>query len=66
MLKQLIKLHKILFMIAVLFTFLSVILNLCRNKFLARLMDFLETTDFVYFENKIGMFYAVRIFIVFI
>lgn len=64
-LKQLIKLHKILFMTAVLFTFLSVILNLYWNKFLARLLDVLENTDFFYYENETGIFFATGIVIVF-
>ncbi|MDE7223036.1 MAG: hypothetical protein K2O34_04555 [Acetatifactor sp.] len=63
-LKQLIKLHKILFMIAVLFTFLAVILNLCWNKFLAQLLDALENADFLYLENEMGIFWATGMFIV--
>ena len=39
--KQLIKLHRVLFTIAVLFTFLSVILSLCWNKCLAGMIDIL-------------------------
>lgn len=63
-LRRLIQLHKILFTTAVLFTFLSVILNLCWNKFLARLLDALENTDFFYLENERGIFFAAGIFIV--
>lgn len=40
-LKELIKLHRVLFWIAMLFTFLAIILNLCWNKFLAGLLDIL-------------------------
>ncbi len=50
-LRQLIKLHKVLFTTALLFTFLSVILNLCWNKFLAQLLDVLGTTDLFHSEN---------------
>lgn len=49
--KQLVKLHKILFSLAVLFTFLSVILNLCWNRFLAQLLDILENADSFYAGN---------------
>lgn len=38
-LKRLIKLHKFLSITAILFSFLPVILNLCRNNFLAKLID---------------------------
>ena len=59
-LKQLIKLHKILFMTAVLFTFLSVILNLCWNRFLAQLLDALLTNaDFVPHGNGAGTFFVI-------
>lgn len=44
-LKELIKLHRFLFWIAMLFTFLSIILNLCWNKFLAGLLDILGGVD---------------------
>ena len=44
-LKQLIQLHKILFIMAVLFTVLSVIFNLCWNKYLAQLLDSLGNTE---------------------
>ena len=50
--KQLIKLHKLLFGIAVLFTFLSVILNLCWNKFLAELLNTLFEADVAASENR--------------
>ena len=63
-LKQLIKLHRILFMMAVLFTFLSVILNLCWNKFLAQLLDILENADLFYLENQMGIFFASGILII--
>lgn len=63
-LKKLIKLHKILFMTAILFTFLSVILNLCWNKFLAQMLDILGNTDFFHLENGMGIFIATGIFIV--
>ncbi len=63
-LKQLIQLHKILFMTAVLFTFLSVIFNLCWNRFLAQLLDILGNTDFFPIENEFLLFFATGIFIV--
>lgn len=64
-LKQLIQLHKILFIMAVFFTFLSVILNLCWNKFLAQLLDILENTDVFYLlESETGIFFAAGILIV--
>lgn len=44
-LKQLIQLHKILFIMAVLTTVLSVIFNLCWNKYLAQLLDSLGNTE---------------------
>lgn len=44
-LKQLIQLHKILFIMAVLNTVLSVIFNLCWNKYLAQLLDGLGNTE---------------------
>lgn len=40
-LKRLIKLHKFMFWMAILVTFLSIILNLCWNQFLAGLLDIL-------------------------
>lgn len=63
-LKQLIQLHKILFIMAVFFTFLSVILNLCWNKFLAQLLDILENTNVFYLESETGIFFAAGILIV--
>lgn len=51
-LKQLIKLHKFLFTIAALFTFLSIILNLCWNRMLAELLNILGNTAFYKFENR--------------
>ena len=44
-LKQLIQLHKILFIMSVLTTVLSVIFNLCWNKYLAQLLDGLGNTE---------------------
>lgn len=44
-LKQLIQLHKIPFIMAVLTTVLSVIFNLCWNKYLAQLLDGLGNTE---------------------
>ena len=44
-LKKLVKLHKCLFGIAVLCTFLSVILNLCWNKYLAEFLDRFEVLN---------------------
>lgn len=66
LLKQLIQLHKILFMTAVLLTFLSVLFNLCWNKFLARLLDILGNADSHSPENEIGIFLAAGIWIVLI
>ena len=63
-LKQLIKLHKILFVTAILFTFLSVILNLCWNKFLAQMLDILGDTDSLHLENGTGMLFAAGIWII--
>lgn len=57
-LKKLIQLHKLLFMTAVLVTFLSVLFNLCWNKFLAQLLDVLENADLIYQKNEIGIFFA--------
>ncbi|MBD5527316.1 MAG: ABC transporter ATP-binding protein [Lachnospiraceae bacterium] len=54
-LKQLIKLHKFLFMIAILFTFLSIISNLCWNKFLAKTLDIFGDAAFFNFENSSHM-----------
>ena len=64
--KQLVKLHKILFSLAVLFTFLSVILNLCWNRFLAQLLDILENADSFYAGNGMDLFLAAGILIVLI
>lgn len=58
-LRQLIKLHKILFVTAVLFTSLSVILNLCWNRFLAGMLDILGETASWDSENRAGMLLAV-------
>ena len=63
-LKQLIKLHKILFVTAILFTFLSIILNLCWNSFLAQMLDILGDTDSLHLENGTGMFFAAGIWII--
>lgn len=63
-LKQLIKLHKILFVTAILFTSLSVILNLCWNSFLAQMLDILTDTDSLHLENGIGLFFAAGIWII--
>lgn len=58
-LRQLIKLHKILFEAAVLFTFLSVILNLCWNRFLAAILDILGGAVFHDSENGTNLLLAV-------
>ena len=63
-LKQLIKLHKILFVTTILSTFLSIILNLCWNKFLAQMLDILGDTDSLHLENGTGMFFAAGIWII--
>ncbi|MDE6749700.1 MAG: hypothetical protein K2K21_11670 [Lachnospiraceae bacterium] len=67
--KQLIKLHKFIFSVAFLFTFLSIILNLCWNKFLADILDVFEDMSAVNFEDRTRTFFAVlpvAIFIVFL
>ena len=51
-LKQLIRLHKVLFIIAVLFTALAIIFNLCWNKFLAGMLDIFGNTADVAFESR--------------
>lgn len=52
-LKHLIKLHKFLFIITILFTLLSIIFNLCWNRFLAETLDILGDTVFFNFENRL-------------
>lgn len=54
-LKKLVKLHKCLFGIAVLCTFLSVILNLCWNKFLAEFLDQFDVLSIFDLENEKSM-----------
>lgn len=66
LLKQLIKLHKILFMAAVLFTFLSVIFNLCWNRFLAQLLNLLGNTDFFSFKKETAVFFTIGILVILI
>ena len=46
-LKRLIKLHTVLFGAATLFTLISIILNLCWNDFLAKMIDILGDSTFV-------------------
>lgn len=65
-LKQLIQLHKILFIMAVLFTVLSVIFNLCWNKYLAQLLDVLGNADFYDFQNEMYRYLTAGILIVLI
>lgn len=68
-LKQLIKLHKFLFMVAFLITFISIILNLCWNKFLAEIIDFFGDVAAVNFESRTRTPFAalpIGIFIVFL
>lgn len=50
-LKQLIKLHRLLFILTVLFTFLTIMLNLCWNRFLAEMLDILGNSADIGFEN---------------
>lgn len=64
MIKQLVKLHKILFITAILFTFLSVVFHLCWNRFLAQILDVLGDTDFFPSENEMGLLGAAGILIV--
>ena len=67
-LKQLIKLHKFLFTVVFLLTFLSIILNLCWNKFLADILDIFGDVTAANFENRIRTLFAVLpvgLFIVF-
>lgn len=66
LLKQLIGLHKVLFLTAVLFTLLSVIFNLCWNKFLAQLLDRLGNADFLSFKKETAVFFTLGIFVVLI
>lgn len=66
-LKQLIKLHKFLFLIAILFTFLSIIFILCWNKFLAETLDIFGDVAFFDFENSSSRtftFFITGIFII--
>lgn len=58
-LKQLIKLHRFLFWIAMLFTFSAIILNLCWNKFLADLLNILGGVVAGDFENVSYVAFAV-------
>lgn len=58
-LKNLIKLHKFKFWITMMFALLSIILNLCWNKFLAGLLDILGGTTTVDFENGSHVVFAV-------
>lgn len=55
--KQMIGLHKFIFGIAVLFTFLSIILNLCWNKFLAELLNILFDADVAALGNRPGVIF---------
>ncbi|MDE6844854.1 MAG: hypothetical protein K2J99_03680 [Lachnospiraceae bacterium] len=67
-LNRLIKLHKFLFWITMIFTFLSIILNLCWNKFLAELLDILSSMVMAGSENRLHVIMAVLpvgIFIIF-
>lgn len=66
-LKQLIKLHKFLFIITILFSFLSVIFNLCWNKFLAETLDIFGDAAFFNFENSsriISALFIIGIFVI--
>ncbi len=66
-LKQLIKLHKFLFTLAILFTFLSIIFNLCWNKFLAETLDIFGDAAFFNFENSsciISTLFIIGIFVI--
>ncbi len=65
-LKKLIQLHKILFIMAVLSTFLSVIFNLCWNKYLAQLLDVLGNADFYDFQKEMYRYLTTGILIVLI
>ena len=51
-LKKLVELHKLLFVIVVLCTFLSVILNLCWNKYLAEFLDRFEVLNYFGIGNE--------------
>lgn len=57
--KQLIKLHKFIFAIAVLVTFLAVILNLCWNKFLAETLNILGEAALYNLENRADVFFSI-------
>ena len=58
-LKQLVKLHKVLFVAAVLFTFLSIILNLCWNKALAQILDTFEVVALFHTDNGVNDLFTV-------
>lgn len=58
-LKRLIKLHKFMFWMAMLGTFLSIILNLCWNQFLAGLLDILGGITAADFESGLHVIRAV-------
>ena len=58
-LKQLILLHRFLFTMAVLFTVLAIILNLCWNKFLAEMLDIFGNASAVAFENGMDVIFAI-------
>lgn len=58
--KQLIKLHRVFFTIAILFTFLSIILGLCWNKCLAKMIDILgDSTLFGSGNQKSELFHYI-------
>lgn len=66
-LKQLIRLHKFLFMTAILFTFLSVVFNLCWNRLLAETLDIFGDAAFFNFENGsriISALFIIGIFVI--
>lgn len=56
--KQLIKLHRLLFITAILATFLSIIFQLCWNQFLAVTLDSLGDAAFFDFENSLSILFA--------
>ena len=56
--KKLIGLHKYIFGAATIFTLISIILNLCWNDFLAKMIDILGAVAFVDYGNKHNVLFA--------
>lgn len=56
--KQLINLHKFLFILALLFTLLSTVMNLCWNKFLAEMLNTLGSMVSFHSEDRIKVIFT--------